>query len=425
MALLKPAKLLPITFTLGAQEPVDSNGLIYRFQASLIQDNPQTHSDASESSSYDLRDVNVGDYVTTEGAGRIMKIVGINSQTASNASIVVEDEFRLNQQQDSTQNSLAYIKGNPGIVFEVVEGRPILYPYSDSSSSIVGFVENYGTEIISRFDYQRSHKLITVSQSGADQLTLSVGDLITYDTVENKYKLFEKTDLIVLGTVVEVENPTPDTFRYNPAGERIDMELAGTGPYFYFDNNNPGKLTETPPVTGERNVPVFFKLNDKQAIYFDGGVASSSNTSSLDGSIFSQGTLTVNNGTNTFSTYKLYVLYNTTVDGSQTELFLNGTSTRMLIPEDSTIMFEADIVGRDSSGTDHCAFRIQGLADRTVGSTVLINTTNEVVVAETDDTWSATVEADDVNDTIVVKVIGTAGKTIRWTGFVKTVVVTH
>jgi len=426
MAILKPAKLLPVTFTLGVPEPVDANGLLYRFQATLQQDNPQLHSDVNNGNFYTLEDMNVGDYVTTEGAGRVMKIVTINSQTASSASVIVEDEFRLNQQQDSSQNAEPYITGNPGVVFEVVEGRPILYPYSDSSTQVIGFIENYATEIISRFDYQREHKLVTVTQGGIDQLTLSVGDLISYDTVSGKYKLFETTDSIVLGTVVEIENPTPDTFRFNPAGERIDISLAGTGPYYYFDNSNPGKLTETPPDPNiERNVPVFFKLSDEQAIYFDGGVASSSNSSGIENNVFNQGTITVNNGEVTFSTYKLYVLFTTTTDDTPTEMFLDGSNTRIDLPEDSTMMFEADIIGRDSSGTDHCSFRIQGLVDRTSGSTVLINTVNEVVVAETDDTWSATVEADDVNDTIAVKVTGAAATTIRWTGFVKTVIVTH
>lgn len=428
MAILKPAKLLPVTFTLGVPEPADANGLIYRFNATISQTNPQLHSDSSEGFSYNLLDVNVGDYVTTEGSGRIMKIVSIASQTETTATIVVEDEFRLNQQQDSSQNSQPYITGNPGVVFEVVEGRPILYPYGGLSTEIVGFIENYAAEIISRFAYQREQKLITITQGGADQLTLSVGDLITWDTIESKYKLFGPDDDIVIGTVVEVENPTPDTFRINPAGERVDIQLTGTGPFYYFDNANPGKVTETEPAGNERSVPVFFKISDKQAIYFDGGVAAASNSSGIENNVFTQGTLTVNNELDpsvTFATYTLYVLYTTTTDATQTELFLDGTSTRIDLPEDSTMMFEADIIGRDSTGTDHCSFRLQGLVDRTSGSTVLVNTVNEVVVAETDDTWSATVEADDVNDTIAVKVTGAAATTIRWTGFVKTVIVTH
>lgn len=425
MAILKPAKLLPVTFTLGVPEPVDINGLIYRFNATLTSLNPQLHSDSSEGFSYDLTDVNVGDYVTTEGGGRIMKIVSIASQTTTTATIVVEDEFRLNQQQDSSQNLQAYLTGNPGVVFEVVEGRPILYPYSDKSTEIVGFIEKYATEIISRFSYQREQTLITITQGGTDQLTLAVGDLITFDTLTEKYKLFEPDDILVIGTVVEVENPTADTFRINPAGERIDIELPGTGPFYYFDNANPGKVTETPPIENTRNIPVFFKFNDKQAIYFDGGVASASNSSGIENNIFNQGTITVNNGTVAFSTYKLYVLFTTTIDDTPTEMFLDGSNTRIDLPEDSTMMFEADIIGRDSTGTDHCSFRLQGLVDRTSGSTVLVNTVNEVVVAETDDTWSATVEADDVNDTIAVKVTGAVATTIRWTGFVKTVIVTH
>ena len=418
---MKPAKLLPVHFQLGAPEPVDSNGRQYRFTATLTSDNPQIHSDFNEGGSYDLTDVAVGDYVSTSVAGRIMKIVTVSSQSLAAATIIVEDEFRLNQQQDSSQNSSAFIESGVGVVFEVREGKPILYPYGDKSTIVVGFIENYSAEIMARFDYQRSSTLYTITQSAPDLLSLQIGDLITYDSIAGKYKLFEATDEVLLGTVIEIENPTADTFRINPTGEVIDIALTGTGPYYYFDNNNPGKLTETLPILSERKIPVFFKLSSTQAIYFDGGAAGAG---SSEDSVFSSGTLTVENGESTFASYKLYVLYNTTTDNTPTELFLDGTSTRITLTDDTTMMFEADIVGRESTGADHCAFRLQGVIDKTNATTVIINTVNETVVAQTDDVWEVSVTADDINDAIAVTVTGN-NDTIRWTGFVKTVVITH
>ena len=121
----------------------------------------------------------------------------------------------------------------------------------------------------------------------------------------------------------------------------------------------------------------------------------------------------------------MYVLYATTSDATQTELFLNGSSTRILLPDNTTMMFEADVVGRNSTGTKHCAFRLQGVIDRTSSSTTIIGTVNETIIAETEEAWVATATADDTNDTVVIKVTGEASTTIRWTAFVKTTRITH
>ena len=143
--LIRPAKLLPIYFTLGTPQAADVDGKVYQFTGSLTMVNPQIHSDASLGGMYDLTDLNVGDYVATEPGGRIMKIVAIASQSTSAASVTVEDEFRQNQQQDPTGNSDAYITSNTGVVFEVIEGKPILFPYGDQSTEVVGFIKDYAS----------------------------------------------------------------------------------------------------------------------------------------------------------------------------------------------------------------------------------------------------------------------------------------
>jgi hypothetical protein len=397
-----------------------------------------------------------------------------------------------------------------------------------------------------------------------------VGDLITYNTGTSTYQLLT-TNAIWVGTVIEVDNPITGSFRYRPTGSIVDIAITGTGPYFYWDNANPGKLTTTAPTSGQRVVPAFFKLSSSKAIYFggtsvtnitgnfvtldtaqtitgaktfdaavnidsttqstsitsgalivDGGVGIAKNlhvgedltvegdfqvngtTTLIDttnltvtdklieiatgttgipsgdsgiviergdstnifvgwdeshdvftvgtgtftgastgdltltdanvrlgaatftgGVAFTTGKLVVNNADNAAIDYTLYVMYATTSNDTQTELFLNNSNARIALPANTTMMFEADVVGRDSTGTKHCAFRLQGVVDRTSNSTVIINTVNETIIAETDEGWSATATADDTNDTVVVKVTGAAGTTIRWTAFVKTVSINH
>ena len=273
MSLIKPAKLLPIRFSLSSILGTDANGRNYRYNASLSLINPQIHSDSTEGNFYNLTDLNVGDYVSTNGSGKILKIVSIGSQAAEQATIIVEDELRTNQQQDPSGNSQGYIPSSEGIVFEVKEGRPILFPYSQYSESIVGFIKSTATEIISKFAYLRHDKLLAIEQAGSSALGLEVGDIVTWDDDNNSYRLMTSVDVAV-GIVVEPNNPIPDAFRINPAGDVIDIVLPDDGSgnlYYFLDVDNPGKLTQTAPVGGvSRTLPMFLKLDSKRAIHFDG-----------------------------------------------------------------------------------------------------------------------------------------------------------
>ena len=258
MSLIKPAKLLPIRFNLISIAGPDASGRQYRYNASLSLINPQTHSDSTQGSFYNLTDLNVGDYVSTNGGGKILKVITITAQTSQNATIIAEDELRLNQQQDTSGNSQGYIPSSEGIVFEVSEGRPILFPYTQYSESIVGFIKTTAAEIISKFSYLRQDKLISIEQAGSAALGLAVGDIVTWDDTTNLWKLLTATDT-ACGVVVETANPVPNAFRINPFGDTIDIDLPDDGSgnlYYYWDITNPGKLTQTIPV-GQKPSPIF------------------------------------------------------------------------------------------------------------------------------------------------------------------------
>ena len=532
-------------------------------------------------------------------------------------------------------------------MFEVVEGKPILFPYGDQSTEVVGFVKDYASEIQSRFEYLRQSKLVNVTQSH----TFVVGDLITYNTGTSTYQLLT-TNAIWVGTVVEVNNPITGSFRYFPTGSIVDIALTGAGPYFYWDNSNPGKLTSTAPTSGQRVVPAFFKLSSTNAIYFQGGlvsnltgnfvtldttqtitgektfnadqtfnnptefnstinvtdntnsssettgaivvaggvgigdnltvggnisvagnftvsgtatiinttnttvsdklielangttgaptgdsgiiiergdennifigwdesadvftigtgtftgssvgnltltdanirVANTSITGTLDvtntatfsgnvilgsdaadnitingdissgitpdststydlgssskrwGTVYSEnintsgtsyvagaatfdaGKVTINNQNSASVSHVMYVLYGSTSNATQTELFLDTSSTRITLANNTTMSFEVDIVGRNVSGAKHSVIKYQGVVDKTSNNTLLVNTNNQTIFAQVDNTWAVVVEADNTNDTIVVKVTGESSETIKWTAFVKTTSITH
>lgn len=608
MSSRRPAKLLPIKFNLRSALAPDPAGRVYRYNAQLTMANPQLHSSSIHGNKqYTLENLLVGDYVSTTGNGRIMKIVSITAAAPFNATVVVEDEYRLNQIQDSTGDNTPWIESQNGIVFEVREGKPVLFPYTEYSTSVIGFVKDYGAELFSRFNYLRQHTLVDQYQAGH---TFVTGDLITW-TLANGWTLMQENDNYI-GIVVEYNEPYAGWFRFRPNGEVLDLELPGTGPYFYWDYNNPGKLTETLPVVYERYVLAFYKLNDRQVIFFTNNPAldfgeafvtigtdqtitgektftaptvfeddvtidgdllytgnlnlndltlagnlvvngstttlNTTNTSIKDqlielnygytgpplnsdsgiivnrgpnednlffgwdesenvftvgtgtftgdntgeltladaavrfgdtevsgtldvagqsilasaaiqdlvenrivvagvaglletdpnltwdgntltvsgtGVAFTTGKVSIGNTTNSSINHTMYILHGTTTNSTLTELFLDSVSSRITLDNNTTMMFEADIVGRDSIGAKHCAFKLSGVIDNTNSSTILVNNVSETIVAETVEAWSAVAQADDTNDTLVIKVTGEGATTIKWTAFVKTISITH
>jgi hypothetical protein len=101
-------------------------------------------------------------------------------------------------------------------------------------------------------------------------------------------------------------------------------------------------------------------------------------------------------------------------------LFLNGSAGNIPIPANSTVLFEADIVGRNTTGSQHCSFKLTGVLDNTSGTTVLVNNVSETIIAETEETWVAVAQADNSTDSLAIRVTGSAGSTIKWVAFVKT-----
>ena len=585
MSLIRPAKLLPIRFNLTSILGVDPNGRNYRYNAKLTLINPQIHSDATEGNFYNLTDLNVGDYVSTNGSGKILKIVSISAKAAESATIVAEDELRTNQQQDSSGNSQGYIPSSEGIVFEVKEGRPILFPYSQYSESVVGFIKTTATEIISKFAYLRQDKLLSIEQAGSSALGLAVGDIVTWDDTTNAWKLMTATDTAV-GIVVEPSNPVPDAFRINPAGDVIEITLPDDGSgnlYYFWDTNNPGKLTQTPPTGGvTRAIPMFLKLDTNRAIHFDGanvndqtdqfvtlgstqtitatktfdanqtfaqditvqGSAQIDTNLTVTGDFTVSGTTTTVDTTNTaitdqlielnqgytgppmsndsgivinrgpednlffgwdedaneftvgtgtfdgtttgalttsdanvrfsnvksssltdnrilisgvdglieddtnltwngdelgvtgtkavFTTGKvnvgtqltanvehtMSVMYGVTTDATVTSLEIAAGVTELTITDNTTVHFEATIVGRNNLGTKHCSYKISGVIDKTGGNASLVNTVTETIIAETDESWIGQVTT--LGNNLAVQVTGEAATNIRWVAFVKT-----
>jgi len=112
-----------------------------------------------------------------------------------------------------------------------------------------------------------------------------------------------------------------------------------------------------------------------------------------------------------------YVMSIETTDATPTEALLT-TGNRVVIADNSTVMYSVHIVGAD--GTDNYGIKLQGIIDKTTGTLALIGTPSKETLADsTNGTWVAGVTADSGTSSLKILVTGEAGKTVNWTIFVE------
>ena len=121
--------------------------------------------------------------------------------------------------------------------------------------------------------------------------------------------------------------------------------------------------------------------------------------------------------------YGIYVLRNQTTTATETELFLNGTSTQIILPITSVFTFKVTVVGRKTNALSTGAgYTFEGviLRDTTTGSTAFIGKPSKQVLGETVAAWDAKLYEDLATGALSVKVTGAASTNINWVATVQT-----
>lgn len=112
-----------------------------------------------------------------------------------------------------------------------------------------------------------------------------------------------------------------------------------------------------------------------------------------------------------------YKLYNTTSNGSQTELFRNGTSTQLTFGNNKTWSFQCMVTARRTDATGgNGAWKLEGIIyrDANAASTAILGGVVKTVLAKSNSAWDVVALADTTNGTLTFKVTGEAAKTIKW-----------
>lgn len=138
----RPAKLLSVNVNIGSQ--ITSNTW-----NCVLSVTPQIHSDSTINGGfYNGTSVVVGDYIATENRGTALQIKTIISQNANTVTCVVEDVENINSIIDENSNG-SIIPGD-GILFEVINGAPVIYPLPNTLSG--SFNGTFPAQLISRFE---------------------------------------------------------------------------------------------------------------------------------------------------------------------------------------------------------------------------------------------------------------------------------
>jgi hypothetical protein len=126
--------------------------------------------------------------------------------------------------------------------------------------------------------------------------------------------------------------------------------------------------------------------------------------------------------TNSKYIIKEYILYGTTTDALETEIFINGTSNnRIPIQTDSTVNYTVDFTARrtDVDGTS-AGYQLKGVIDNNSGTVADVGNVYEIMVSEDDVNLAVDARADNTNKSLDIFVQGTSGATFAWLACVKT-----
>lgn len=111
------------------------------------------------------------------------------------------------------------------------------------------------------------------------------------------------------------------------------------------------------------------------------------------------------------------IVRNVTTNATTTELFLDGASAQMIVPNNAVWTFDINVSARRTDAVGGAAgYSFAGVIrkDATPGTVTFVGTPSKVVLGETNAAWNANVTIDTGTGALSVDVTGEAAKTIRW-----------
>ena len=109
-----------------------------------------------------------------------------------------------------------------------------------------------------------------------------------------------------------------------------------------------------------------------------------------------------------------FVLRNTTSGATSATLFLDGSSSRLTIRNNTQLSGICTISGIKSDGSEVALYQRSISIKNIGGTTTLVHSSTISTDHEDDPAWDVTITADNVNDALQISCLGAAGDNIRW-----------
>lgn len=121
-----------------------------------------------------------------------------------------------------------------------------------------------------------------------------------------------------------------------------------------------------------------------------------------------------------------YILYGTSTSATEIELYRDSNNSQVPLVGQSTVFYEVEVVGRNNTESDTCAFLFKGIMDyNQAGNVVFVGGAKEIVSSGNNSDYDARVITDNTNKSIKVLVTGDSQYSMAWVARVKLTQVTQ
>lgn len=234
----------PLSFPVPPGSPApDPSPRDYRWKVTMTVDLQQQSSYLTRSpGEYDGIDVSVGQWISNVNTGQAWQIISVESKTAEEIEIVVQDIYRYNTFRDPTKNGNGSPVFGAYIIFSISDaGLPQIDPIPDS-----GISSSFTQNLQSRFEYINLQYDYPLYQAGN---SFQLNDVIAADSTTNSFVLSDAVNKMVIGRVTSVSDTIPGWFTINPVQKVVDFldYLPGdVGDIIYSSTTDAGGITLTP-----------------------------------------------------------------------------------------------------------------------------------------------------------------------------------
>lgn len=371
-------------------------------------------------------------------ADRTINLPDANGTVLLDGTVNTSIDTHLNQSNPTSGYVLSWNGSDYAWVAQTGGGTP------GGSTTQVQFNDAGAFGGDSDFTYNSTTNTLTVPNitatnltvTGAGSTTITAGSNIELDAT-NRVLVTDTPFRVASLTTTQrnaIASPANGDIIYNSTTNQIESyENSAWGAIAGASGGGSQNVFDKIAVSGQNNVEadsttdtLTFVAGSNMTITTDAGtdtITFASTDTTVNPEFTESITLDSDETTDAVST-EFVIFYGSTTNATTTTLYRNSSNASISIAQQTTVFFEADVIGRNDSTPDYGAFKVKGIIDNdSNGNTQLISSQKEIIHAGANNLFDANIVADNTNDVLSVEVNGENNKNIRWSALVKVIIV--